>query len=378
VHGSRQVDVFDWLATIGVRITAPTWHLQERAVGDETQGLAHAVASCRAGGRGAVDTGTARIGFAQMAESHYFCQTCLPQALDPGLAPTAAADLFREVHALRRLSTMIEQAGSTFHVIVGRDYPALHGAVVEQVRNGIAPELAKPATHPLHRRLQRILSERLDAVSTALPYDEDAALGEAVLLAARWRFEQFRANDLFRRGLKHHSDWVRELGDVLSRSVTRTGQAHEVAEALLTGNAALAAELPVLGEILRSWADVIDGALRDDAPTFFACGGIPGMVGAPLAVPRTANGWIARQGIRVSRHHWGLGEMPKVLLEYVAWSCRNSELHGNIEIIDTAHEHLSEDAWQTAGALWTEHMNLRRNETLYANPGEAILAAARL
>lgn len=372
--GHRQVQIFEWLSSKGIHVDAPKWFIETVAGAGAARRIAHTTNVCPKSrtpfeGEGSV------LGFQEVAESHFFCESCLPQALDPSLAPHAAAELHRQLLGLQRTGMLVENAGSTFHVVIAKEYPALHAAVLHDVEPHLRRELGKDVGHLLYDRARVVVAGELDGLVAALPYDAAAALDEAILLAARWRFVEFRHRDLFERRLKEHSDPVRDLGTRMLESVRRPGQAHGVAERLVNENAVLAAELPSLSGILRAWADVLDGALTDTAPTYFASGGLPMGLNS---VPRSPIRWILWQGVRAHHHHWGLGELPKVLLEYVAHACRNSSPDGNVSIIDVPYEPLSEEAWLTADALWKEHMHMRRDEVIYAHPGEAILAAARL
>lgn len=372
--GSPQAQFFEWLSTKGVRLDTVNWHIETGTRRGELAGIAHTDKACRSV-RAPLERGTVTTGVAGAAARHVLCDACLPQALDDSLDADQATSLHRELLALRRTALLVEDAGSTFHVVIGREYPALHAAIVGDVEPHLRRELGKNVTHPIYEQARVAVSDELDTLVASRPYDAGAALEEAILLAARWRFARFRTQDLFERGLKEHSDPVSAIGERMLESVRRPGQARDVAETLVSQNAELAEKLPELGEILRNWADVLDGALRDTVPTYFASGGLP--LGF-TSVPRTAIRWMVWHGVRAHHHHWGIGELPKVLLEYVAHSCRTSEMHANVEIIETPYEPLSDEAWHTADALWKEHMNQRRDEVLYAHPGEAILAAARL
>jgi len=370
----RQVQIFTWLSEKGIRIEAPRWFIETSTGRSDASRIAHVCSTCPRT-RTPLGEESTPMGFEEAAEQHLICETCLPQALDPSLEPEQAGRLLRELLGLQRTGMLIEHAASTFHAVNAKEYPALHAATVNDVLPHLRRELEKSVGHAIYEKARTSVSLALDAVVASLPYDEQSACNEAILLAARWRFVEFRQKDLFERKLKEHSDPVRELGTRLLESVRGPGQAHAIAERLVLEHAALAAELPSLGGILRSWADVLDEALNDTAPTYFAAGGLPlGLT----SIPRTAIRWMVWHGVRAHHHHWGIGELPKVLLEYVAYSCRTSEMKGNVEIIDAPHEPLSSEAWLTAGALWKEHMNMRRDEVLYAHPGEAILAAARL
>lgn len=372
--GQRQAELFTWLSAKGARINPTLWFIETGKDAGGAGCTAHALKTC-ARSRSPLSGEGVLMGFEEAAEQHFFCDACLPQVLDPSLEPAQAANLFRELHGLRRTSMLIEHAGSTFHVVIAEEYPELHAAVVNDIEPHLRRELVRDVGHPIYDLVRTAVGSELDDLVAALPYDEAAALDEAVLLAARWRFMEFRHRDLFERRLREYSDPVRDLGTRLLESVRRPGEAHAVAERLVDENAGLATELPSLSGILRAWADKLDGALRDTAPTYFAAGGLPMGLNS---VPRTAVRWILWYGVRAHHHHWGLGELPKVLLEYVAHLCRTNRLNGNVSILDVPYEPLSEDAWLTADALWKEHMDLRRDEVLYAHPGEAILAAARL
>lgn len=372
--GHRQVQIFEWLSSKGIHVDAPNWFIETVTGAEAARRIAHTTKSCPRSRVPLEGDGDA-MGFAEAAECHFFCEACLPLALDPSLLPDTAAELHRQLLGLQRTGMLVEHAGSTFHVITAKEYPALHAAIVHDVEPHLRRELGKDVDHPIYDRARTAIGRELDELVAALPYDAAAALDEAILLAARWRFVEFRHRDLFERKLKEHSDPVRDLGNRMLESVRRPGQAHDVAERLVNENAGLVTELPSLSGILLAWADVLDGALTDTAPTYFASGGMPMGLNS---VPRSPLRWILWHGVRAHHHHWGLGELPKVLLEYVAHACRNSSLNGNVSIIDVPYEPLSEEAWLTADALWKEHMHLRRDEVLYAHPGEAILAAARL
>jgi hypothetical protein len=374
VTGRNQVQIYEWLSAKGIRIEAPRWFIESSTNETIKHAIAHVAKTCLRTRTPLTGDGVL-MGFTEVAEHHFFCDACLPHALDVSLDPTQAGNLFRGLHGLQRTSRLVEHAASTFHVLTATEYPALHAAIVNDVEPHLRRELDNRIEHPLYEQAHVAVRLELDALVARLPYDPQAALEEAILLAARWRFVEFQYNDLFERALKEHSDPVKRLGACMLNSVRRAGQAHDVVERLIHENAALAAELPSLGEILRTWADVFDEALNDTAPTFFASGGLPlGLT----SIPRTAVRWMVWHGVRAHHHHWGIGELPKVLLEYIAYSCRTSELSGNVEILDTPYEPLCEEAWLTANALWKDHMNQRRDEVLYSHPGEAILAAARL
>lgn len=371
---SRQVEVFEWLAGLGVPVSAPGWFMEADERYRPHKGVVHASKVCPRSRTPFEGQGYA-MGFKEAAEHYYFCESCLPVVLDPLARPEDAADLLRGIHALHQVSARIALAGSTFHVMCASTYPGLHAALVDDVARDLRVSLAVPSSHPLLVGVRDAVASELDALVAAHPYDAAKALQEAVLMAARWRFDRFVQNDLFRRGLKEHSDPVRDLGRVLASTVTRSGEAFAVASRLLAENADLASSCPSLGEVLSSWAGVLDAALLDVAPTYFAFGGLSLEL---ISVPRVPYHWMIRQGVRVRHHHWGLGEMPRVVLELLKDVCGNHDMKMNVETIDVPYEELSEEAWFTADALWREHQHSRRSEVLYAHPGEAIIAAARL
>lgn len=371
---SRQVEVFAWLAGLGAPVSTPGWFMEADERYRPRKGVVHASKVCPRSrtpfeGQGYV------MGFEEAAEHYDFCASCLPVVLDPSAQPGDAAELLRRIHVLHQVSARIAQAGSTFHVMCASAYPELHAALVDDVARDLRVALAVPSTHSLLALVRDAVTAELDALVAAHPYDAAKASQEAVLMAARWRFDRFVQNDLFRRGLKEHRDPVRDLGNVLAGAVTRPGEAFAVASRLLAENADLASSCPSLGEVLSAWAGVLDAALLDVSPTYFAFGGLPLEL---KSVPRTPFHWMIRQGVRACHHHWGLGELPRVVLELLKDVCGNPDMKMSVEIIDVPYEELSEEAWLTADALWREHQNSRRSEILYAHPGEAIIAAARL
>ena len=372
---SAQVHVFEWLARKGVRIDGPGWFMgTSPSAQPGAKAIAHASKHCPRTSTPFEGEGYA-MSFQDAAQSYHLCTDCLPLLLDPELGPEDAAELMRGVARFEQMGRFVEQAASTFHVTVGKLYPALHAAIIEDVRQQLGSSLRQEVGHRLLEHLRQAVLADLDAVVAAHPYDPAAGLDEAVLLAARWAFREFLYKDLFRLQLKEHSDPVRDLGDTLLRTVGKAGEAHAVAARLVAENPLLHVEVPSLHEILDTWAGVLDGALRDTGLRYFSCGGLSLRM---YSVPRTARDWIIQSGVRFQHHHWGLGELPKVVLEYVVATYSREAKNASVTMLGVPHEPLAADAWETAWSLWQETKSTYRSESLYADPGEAILAAARL
>jgi hypothetical protein len=372
---SHKARIFEWVVRKGVHLEMPRWFIGTR-IGQhqDAAGVAHASKHCPRTTTPFEGDGYP-MSIEQASEHYQLCESCLSLLLDPELDPDKSESFFRRVVQLEHLSRFVETAGSTFHVIVGRSYPALHGAIVDDVRQQLVQELTRSESHPLHTHLRDAVLADLDDVVAAHPYDPVASLDEAVLVAARWRFGNFRSRDLFERKLGHQHDAVQELGTRLLETVRRPGEAHGIASSILSENLELLAIVPSLPAILESWADVLDNALRDTGLQYFTCGGLSLQM---YSVPRTARDWIVWHGVRYRHHHWGLGELPKVVLEYLVDTYSRDAKEVSVTMSNSPHEPLASDAWETAWSLWQEAIKGHRSESLYSDPGEAILAAARL
>ena len=375
VTTSLQARIFEWVARKGVPVETPRWFVGLPA-GERrgAKGLAHASKHCPRTTTSFEGDGYL-MGIPQADEHYHLCESCLVLLLDPKLDPEAASAFYRRLLQLEQVSRFIEQAGSTFHVIVGRSYPALHGAIVDDVRQQVQRDLAQSENHPLLERLREAVLAELGDVVAAHPYDPAKALDEAILAAARWRFVNFRSRDLFERKLGQHYDAVQELGTQLLEAVRRPGEAHDVAARIVSEHPELLAAVPSLPEIMACWANVLDEALRDTGLRYFTCGGL---LLHMYSVPRTARDWIVWHGVRHRQHHWGLGELPNVVLEYLVGTYSRNAKHVSVTSSRAPHEPVAADAWETAWSLWQEAIEHHRSESLYRDPGEAILAATRL
>jgi hypothetical protein len=219
------------------------------------------------------------------------------------------------------------------------------------------------------------LEARVDALVDAHPYDPRAAMRDAILCAVRWKFRDESAKDLYRRQLKEHHNAVQELQMQFVDLVRRPGDARQAATELRRANDPLATALPELDDILDTWVTSIELAFMRINPRFFVCGGITLNL---YSVPRGARDWVVGQGLRAVHHHWGLGELPEIVLEHLTAGQRPNDKQVSVTMLNNEHCTMAVDQWEIANALWSEHRNMRRGEVPYADPAEALRAARSL
>lgn len=367
MNSTLEVALLTWLSDTGTPANE-RWYWETSRHGNR---VAHAVPTCSSVTGGLQEL---RATADEIAMDHSLCRDCLLGYLDPHADTEELKALTRLGFTHMSLDRWVDNADSTFHVIIGRTCPALHGAIVDDVQRHLRAELARTATHPALDPLRERLTARIDTLVAAHPYDAMAAMQEAILLSARWSVRGHYAEDLFQRRLKEHHNRVQELQTQFLDLVQGPGDARRVAGELRAANADLVQHVD-LDAILDVWVTGIEFALMRTNPRFYACGGFALHL---HSVPRGARDWVVRQGLRATHHHWGLGELPEIVLEFLVGTKQRNDKEASVTVLDPEHVNLAPEQWEIADALWREHQNMRREEVPYADPAQAILAATAL
>ena len=367
------LEFFQWLSSRGIHITEqPRWFFHDERRNGLTAHVAHASATCPRFPTPPEGEGY-RMAASDVVAGYFLCEQCLPVLLGLPLDGSGEETL-RILRGLKRTAERVELAGSTFHVMPAEQHPALHAAVVHDV----APRLRRAAAaaagdHRFVTLVKETIIDSVDELEKAHPFDAEAALNDAVLVAARWKFSELRRRNLFDLKLKDDYDAVHTLGMALAGSVGKPGEAQAAAERLLAENRELAQRVPVLGELLASWADTFDAYLRDSEPSYFVCGGLSDH---PDVVPRNAHNWLIQQGLRARHSVWGIGEMPRIVREYLTYVTATVERSTRVSAAEAPYRELTDDQWSVAMQLWCEHKDMPRSEYPLADPAQAITAAA--
>jgi hypothetical protein len=370
---ATHTEFFEWLSARGVdTATQPRWFFQAESRNGRTARVVHASANCPKFPTPPEGDGYA-LGIREAGASNFLCESCLPALLGLPL-DGSGEETVRILRGLKRTSEQVELAGSTFHVMQAEQYPALHAAVIHDV----APKIRRAAAgatgdHPLVVTVKETIRRSVDELEKAHPFDADAALRDAVLVAARWKFSELRRGDLFDLKLGNDYDAVQTLGVALAGSVRKPGEAQTAASRLVDENRELTQRVPALGGILSKWADAFDAYLRDTALAYFVCGGLSDH---PTVVPRTAHTWLIQHKLRAQHSVWGIGEMPRIVREYLTYVTATAERSTRVSAAEAPHQELTADQWSVAMQLWCEHKNLPRSEYPLADPAQAITAAA--
>jgi len=368
MNNSHESRLLLWLRDNGIP-TITHWYWEETA---NKARIAHTFAYCTELRH---DVQELRADVEELLGEHYLCRTCLLRPLTPNASPDELKELTRSAFAYQGVDRWVTDADSTFHVTIGRTFPSLHGAIVDDVARHLSSELARIDANPVFASLRQRIEARVDALVDAHPYDPRAAMRDAILCAVRWKFRDESAKDLYRRQLKEHHNAVQELQMQFVDLVRRPGDARQAATELRRANDPLATALPELDDILDTWVTSIELAFMRINPRFFVCGGITLNL---YSVPRGARDWVVGQGLRAVHHHWGLGELPEIVLEHLTAGQRPNDKQVSVTMLNNEHCTMAVDQWEIANALWSEHRNMRRGEVPYADPAEALRAARSL
>lgn len=371
INNHFEVSLLSWLQETGVMPAGKSvWHWETHANDSRS---AHTRANCDAmNGHSGVQE--VCVDLTTLAKDYWICKDCLlGNLIDENVEPETRKKILSDCYQLRTLAKWVEDADSDFHVIVGRQFPALHAAIVDDVASHTRHALTRLANGPLTERLAELVRQKLDAVVAAHPFDREAAIDEAVVTAVRSAFRSAKASDLFEFQLKDHHNAVQELREQLIGRIRAAGDPRREAQNLLADNPQLVRCVPRLGEIVDRWVNCLEELLGRTAPTFYATGGFALTL---HSVPRGARDWVIRAGLRAVQHHWGLGELPEIVVENL--TAHKPDREASVSRIDLAHCELTTDQWEIAGALWKEHMHGYADKALYADPARAIEAAACL
>lgn len=370
MKSTREVALLTWLRDVGIDIPAtPVWYWE---TGTNDARIAHSIATC-AQIRGGLQE--LQMSADAVSVDHYLCDDCLLGHLDPLADMDQLKIMARAAYSYHRIGHWADTADSTFHVISGRTYPALHGAIVNDIHPQLRVELDRIELLTVLDPLRDVLTARLDALVAAHPYNPTAALKEAVCSAVRWKFRDETSKDIYTRQLKDHHNMVQSLRDQMITRVNGPGEIRRIAADIRRENEEFERELPEFAMILEYWIELFELAYQMTNPRFFSCNSITLY---HHSVPRGPRDWIVGYGLRASTHVWGLGELPAILVEYLAANQRPNDKQVAVHEINIEHTTLETDQWEVAIGLWKEHMRFSRSEFPLADPAQAILAAVTL
>lgn len=304
----------------------------------------------------------------------HLCRTC---ALQP-VAPTADQDELKAIllgaHGLHRVWNWTVTVADDNHVLVGRWNSALHAGVVADVAEQLHRELdgidvAKLAS--LKAKTEQMLNETSQRFPSSRMATLEGAIREAA--ASMMFFSDVAGDKAELQG--HYNDVQQVFYQWLNR--TRTLGSPDLAAAEIVDDPRFAALADVgvgITALLESWRVGYHEASAKREPVYFFASGIPSGI---HGVPRSARDHIIATGLRHHDTVWGYGELPRIVVEWLARPAGDKET--KVRHLDVDHTaDLETDVFVMALQLMRENQALRLEDMSELRTPEGALTAAIL
>ena len=305
----------------------------------------------------------------------YLCRACVLGQIAPKAGLEELKQLTLDAHGLHQVWLWTELAQDTNHVLVGRWNSALHAGVVQDVATELRRNLDRLDAAAL-ATLKAKTRAHLETTAARFPANRQTSIEGAVREAA--------AAMLFFSDISGSRETLKEryndAQEVFYQWLLRTrigGDPERAAADIIEDARAVAlaeAGIDIAG-LLELWVQAHrETSTRRDTVFFFASGLPSGL----HSVPRSARDHIIANGLRHRDTVWGYGELPRIVVEWLAKPAGDKET--KVQLINIEHaEGLESDIFAMALQLMREtQSNYDDRDNELRTPQGALAAAIQL
>jgi hypothetical protein len=305
----------------------------------------------------------------------HLCRSCVLGPISPQAGIEELKQLTLDAHGLHRIWLWTEVAQDTDHVLVGRWNSALHAGVVQDVVTELRSSLDRidaPGLASLQAKTEAYLEETALRFPASRQTSIEGAIREAA--AAAMFFSDISGSRDILNG--RYNDTQEVFYQWLLRTRVGGNPERAAAEIIEDPRAVALAEAGIdIAGLLDTWVHAHrENVARRDTVFFFASGLPSGIYG----VPRSARDHIIAAGLRHRDKVWGYGELPRIVVEWLAKPAGDKET--KVMNLDVEHaEGIDADIFAMALQLMREtQSNLGDRDNELRTPQGALAAAIQL